>query len=489
MLLIFISGFLGLNAYSQYLFTIDVSANHIEYDSKRELIYATIKGDDSHYANSLIAINPYDGTITKNIFIGSEPTDFVFTMDSNFIFIIFDEQPMVKKFDLESFTVIQETNLGISQYNGAYYGKSLAVLPDNDTSVIVSRKYKGVSPDFGGVAIYSNGKKLPYETSGHHGPEYLVNTGNDTIYAYASNFFSLQARPDSGIVIIQEIDDLGLTKAKYEKGLIFDDHGKIVDPKIMAQMGKISLNDDYGFQSYAHQADFSNNKVFFSAANNGNVNIDFYSYNRTTFGFIDKYSIPNVIPSGYSTPAVSQLIRFGKKGLATTVYDSYYFTEESPFIAILNNSSFVDSISPEDTSELAQLFVLDTVYTYEHVIVYDTLDVYNYISIYDTTHLSTTDTLIFYQKTTNVNGNIIKSEISLYPNPTNNYINIEITNNNVIENYTVRLYNTLGELFFDSQLTSNLLTIDISSYSKGTYILTLTNNFGQKVATKYVVVK
>jgi hypothetical protein len=217
MFLIFISGFLGLNAYSQYLFTIDVSANHIEYDSKRELIYATIKGDDANYANSLIAINPYDGTITNNVFIGSEPTDFVFTTDSNYLFIIFDEQPVVKKFDLEGFSIVQTTNLGVSQYFGAYYGKSLAILPDNDTAVIVSRKYKGVSPDFGGVAIYSNGIKLPFETQDHHGPEYLVNTGNDTIYAYASNFFSLHARTDSGIVVINEIDDLGMTNAKFDK--------------------------------------------------------------------------------------------------------------------------------------------------------------------------------------------------------------------------------------------------------------------------------
>lgn len=488
-LLIFISGLFSSSVFSQYLFTVDVGANYIGYDSKRELIYATIQGSDANYANSLLAINPYEGTIVDNIFIGSEPTEFVFTTDSNYLFIMFDEQPVVKKFNLNSFSVVQEINLGVDPYHGAYYGKSMAVLPDNDSVIIVSRKQKGVSPDFGGVAVYSNGVKLPRETQDHHGPEYLVNTQSDTIYAYQSDFFVLHVSLDSGIVVLEEIDDLGLENAKYEKGLIFDDHGKIVDPKTRAQKGKISLNDDYGFQTYAHQADSINNKVFFSAANNGNPNIDFYSYDRTTYGFKHNYSIPDIIPSGYSTPAVSQLIRFGKKGLATTVYDSYYFTEESPFIAILNNSSFVDSISAPDTSELSKLYVLDTVYTYEHITVYDTLDVYNYVTVYDTTHLSTTDTLIVYQTTTNVNGNIIKSEISLYPNPSSNYINVEITNSNVIENYNIKLYNTLGELFFDSQLTSDLLTIDISSYTKGTYILTLTDNWGQRIATKYVVVK
>jgi hypothetical protein len=42
---------------------------------------------------------------------------------------------------------------------------------------------------------------------------------------------------------------------------------------------------------------------------------------------------------------------------------------------------------------------------------------------------------------------------------------------------------------FNSLLISNLLTIDISSYMKGTYVLTVTDNYGLIVSTKYVVIK
>jgi hypothetical protein len=486
-LLIFISGLLSLSAFSQYLFTIDVSANYIGFDSKRELIYASVKGSDAIYANSLVSINPYSGVVINSVFIGSEPTEFVFTTDSNYLFIMFDEQPVVKKFNLNSFSVVQEINLGVDPYNGAYYGKSMAVLPDNDSIIIVSRKQKGVSPDFGGVAVYSNGVKLPWETQDHHGPEYLLNTQNDILYAYEDDFFTLKVDVDSGIVVLNETDDLWMRGAKFENGLVFDDKGKVVNPITPIQIGQFPIEDTY--EKFAHQADSSKNKVFFAIVGDNDKDIEFFSYNRTTFAKITEYKVTDVISSDIEDPESKQLIRFGEKGLAIIIEESWPFNEPKSMIGMLNNSNFVDSISIPDTSELAQLYVLDTVYTYEHITVYDTLDVYNYVTVYDTTHLSTTDTLIVYQTNSIVNGNIIKSEISLYPNPSSNYINVEITNSNVIENYNIKFYNTVGELLFDSRLTSDLLTIDISSYSKGTYILTLTDNWGQRIATKYVVVK
>lgn len=487
---------ISVNVFSQYLFTMDISANKIKYDLKRDIIYAIVSGSDANYANSLVAIDPYNGSVVNNIFIGSEPTDFVFTTDSNFLYFAFDGQAVIKKFDINKFEIAGEINLGSDPYNGTLYANSLAVLPDNDSTIIVSLKAKSVSPSYSGVVAYSNNTKLPKELPtfmfSATNIDYLLSTGKDTIYGYdasssANDFYIICANPDSGVSLVSKHRDFAyLDKAKYENGLIFDDNGLAINPKIPTQLGNFSLGDTWN--TYAHQSDSEKNKVFFCKVNDNNTDLDFFSYNRTTFSKESSYCIPNIISSDFEFPEASQLIRFGAKGLAAVIYD-YYFSDKGSSICILNNSSFVDSIAPIDTSELAQLYILDTVYTYEHITVFDTLDVYNYVTIYDTTHLSTTDTLIVFQTTTNVNGNIIKSEISLYPNPASNYINFEISNSNVIENYNIKLYNTLGELFFDSQLTSDLLTIDISSYSKGTYILTLTNNLGQRIATKYVVVK
>jgi hypothetical protein len=490
-ILISLLSLISLNVFSQYLFTMDISANQIKYDSKRDVIYAIVSGNDANYANSLVVINPYNGTVTNDLFIGSEPIEFEFTSDTNFVFAIFDNQPVVKKVDLNTFSIVESFGLGSDKSGESYYGISLATIPSSDSTIIVVRDIKS-SSGRGGTAMYNNGKQLPKFIDEIYGPNKLVTTDCDTIYAFETdissyNFYTVHATVDSGLTILDERNFISVRDPEFEGDFIFEDRGIVIDPTMPAQIGQYPLEDTW--DTYPCQSDSKKNKVFFCKVNDNESDLDFFSYNRETFAKEASYTVPNIIPSDYSSPEASQLIRFGEKGLASIIYDDYYFSDKNPFISILNNSSFVDSIPPSDTSELAQLYILDTVYTYDHVTVYDTLDVYNYVTVYDTTHLSTTDTLIIYKTTTNVNGNIINSEISLYPNPASNYINVEITNSNVIENYNIKLYNTLGELFFDSQLTSDLLTIDISSYSKGTYILTLTNNWGQRIATKYVVVK
>jgi len=484
---------------AQYLFTLQVNSNKIAYDSKRKLIYASVKGSDINYANSFIAIEPGTGRVTKNIFVGSEPTSFVFTSDSDYVFICFDGTPVVKKFDLNQFTIIKEIYLGTDQYNGSLYGNSLAVLPNNDSVIIVSLKVKGVSPSYSGVAAYANDRLLPdklstFMSSGTN-VDFILSSANDTIYGYDAStsedaFYIISAKADYGLTFIKKQSNfLKLKNAKFEKGLIFDDNGNVVNPSIPAQIGSFPINKIYGFEYFANEPDYKKNKVFFSHAKNGSRNLDFYSYNRTTFGIIGWYSIPNAIPSGYSIPAVSQLIRFGSKGLATIIYDDYFFTTQSSNIAILNNSSFVDSIPKVDTTGLSKLFILDTVKVFTNIVVHDTIKVYNHVPVYDTIHLAVKDTLVIYSSVTYVNENIILSKVTLYPNPTSSVLNVDIENDNVIANYKIQIFNTLGQLKYESLLNTNHISIDLSPFSKGVYIVRIADQNQRAVSVKNLVIK
>ena len=74
------------------------------------------------------------------------------------------------------------------------------------------------------------------------------------------------------------------------------------------------------------------------------------------------------------------------------------------------------------------------------------------------------------------------STIDIYPNPSDDIINIEIEN---INNATINIYNVSGKLIFSEALHSKQEKIDISGFSKGIYIVKVmqnrTVNFGKMV--------
>ncbi len=62
----------------------------------------------------------------------------------------------------------------------------------------------------------------------------------------------------------------------------------------------------------------------------------------------------------------------------------------------------------------------------------------------------------------------LKNNFNVYPNPVNDVINLDL---NFDENVTVKIYNTLGQTLYSSNLTSNNQKINISNYRTGIYLL------------------
>lgn len=66
-------------------------------------------------------------------------------------------------------------------------------------------------------------------------------------------------------------------------------------------------------------------------------------------------------------------------------------------------------------------------------------------------------------------------DISVYPNPVKNYF---IIRNNIIEPYRATIYNLIGQLVLNQNIvTTNTETrIDISNFSSGPYMLSISNS-------------
>jgi hypothetical protein len=79
-------------------------------------------------------------------------------------------------------------------------------------------------------------------------------------------------------------------------------------------------------------------------------------------------------------------------------------------------------------------------------------------------------------------ANLDGQEIVIYPNPATTYLNI--SNLNLLDVATIKIYNNLGQLI--KEVPNNLNTINIESLSKGIYILSIETNNNKKYSESFI---
>lgn len=104
---------------------------------------------------------------------------------------------------------------------------------------------------------------------------------------------------------------------------------------------------------------------------------------------------------------------------------------------------------------------------------------YNALGIKTTTRFVYTSSLSIAQNTTSISEEETKKIISIFPNPTSDYINVNSTEN--IRN--INLMDLTGKVIFN-HIGNDLKLIDISNINKGLYILNITLQNDSEYSTK-----
>jgi hypothetical protein len=74
---------------------------------------------------------------------------------------------------------------------------------------------------------------------------------------------------------------------------------------------------------------------------------------------------------------------------------------------------------------------------------------------------------------TSIAENTMEANFTVYPNPNTGIFTIELDATLQLANYTLRIMNTLGQEVYQSTIATPQATIDISTLSKGIYLLSL----------------
>ena len=152
-------------------------------------------------------------------------------------------------------------------------------------------------------------------------------------------------------------------------------------------------------------------------------------------------------------------------------YDTIIISEgDTQILTIYNIDTVITQVF--DTIEVTvtnQISVFDTII----IEIYDTNT--SYLTVYDTTYVSVDDTLIIKMSVTTSSGldNELYNEVSIYPNPANEILNINIASSG---DYQVILNNSNGQiLHIQNNITDNT-QIDISAIPVGLYYIIIKDN-------------
>ena len=83
----------------------------------------------------------------------------------------------------------------------------------------------------------------------------------------------------------------------------------------------------------------------------------------------------------------------------------------------------------------------------------------------------------------NTNDETFRANISFYPNPSDDTINIS---SNKEQLQKIEFYNMTGSLIFKTDLNANIYALNIANYPSGTYLLRVFNQNNETINTKII---
>jgi hypothetical protein len=177
-------------------------------------------------------------------------------------------------------------------------------------------------------------------------------------------------------------------------------------------------------------------------------------------------------------------------------YENYTIGTEDTFIQFFDGK--IDDVGiwnrALDSTEIKQLYtgtVSQDICTYfDTISVYDTIAVYDTLTYYDTVQIAVTDTLIIDILLTGVAQPNNAKTIKVYPNPAKNVVIIDNGDYSALNNYRLKIINSLGQEVFDSSINIPQFQIPVSVLGTvGLYYIKVFDDNNSLLETKKLILK
>jgi hypothetical protein len=318
---------------------ISLKANAIVYDPHSRHLFATTPSSVGAQGNSIVTIDPASASILAVTFIGSEPTRLAVSRDGQFLYTNLRGANAVRRFDIASSTASIQFTLGDDPNGTPNNAIDLQVLPHSPHAVLVSAPYSTYSSS-GLLTVFDDGvarrlSATPSTYPSYYGPAFLVTSNSDSL-AFGMDAYS------NGLVELC-IDARGVqpgtfhtgfasnvTQLAYSSPSVYTSSGNVFNVATATFLGTFSLPPSSYYVASGVAVDTPANRAYFlsSASYNAPGLTAFDESHFTPTGSIAAPPLP-----ASTTSAASQLVRWGRYGLAYITGDGQIALVRSPIVA------------------------------------------------------------------------------------------------------------------------------------------------------------
>ncbi len=307
---------------------VPILSRDLVLDSLRQTLYATVPGNASNYAGSVVAIDPATGAIIASVSTGDDPNRLAIADDGSFLYVGLDGRRAIQRYALPSLAPDATILLGSDSDLGPLVALDIQVAPGAPRTFAVSYRAQLYEGSAGIIDVFddtllrcSTGRTFERFDSfqwGAGGNEIYAVDGETTGHGIALMTVA------NGISIRSIIS--GVAKWASEphfdvrSGWIYLDSGKVIDPGKGAPVGGFYLES----MIYPRMAlDPGHGLAYFispsSVANPGGYAFALRSFSLSHFtieGSLTEFCVQTRTETGVSTPAPGRLLRWGSNGLA-----------------------------------------------------------------------------------------------------------------------------------------------------------------------------
>ena len=228
----------------------NVMAGDILLDDTRGVLYVSTPaqtGDMSFPGNSIVALNPGDGSIASSLAFSSTPGNLALSSDGSALYASFDAEGVVRRIDPDRFTQVSQFNFRPASGNFGFARSAIAVQPGNPSTVAVYY-HPNTGSSATAITVYDQGIKRTHAIGAYDGYDGLL-FSPDGKYIYLGSFSNFNSPQN---VLRYSIDSSGIpdqTPATAAgggpvvilNGVLYTSRGTLIKTDTMQVLGRLGI--------------------------------------------------------------------------------------------------------------------------------------------------------------------------------------------------------------------------------------------------------